>query len=74
MAVAAQLLRVLLEIGDLVLPRRDIEHADRLVARVDPQLVDRFGDAGEVLAAVLLEPLDLLREAREAVRQSVRER
>ena len=66
-AEAPQLLGVFLEVGHLVLPGRDVEDADRLVARVDAELVDGCHDPGEVLPPELLEPLHLLREAREPV-------
>jgi hypothetical protein len=60
---APQLLHVLLEVGHLVLAGRDVEDADGLVARVDPELVDRGDDPGEVVAPELLEALHLLRKA-----------
>jgi hypothetical protein len=71
---AAQLPCVLLEVGDLVRARGHVENADGLVARVDPEALDRLDDPSEVLAPELLEAGHLLAEALEAVGETVRQR
>ncbi len=73
-AVAAQQRRLLRELLDLVRARGDAEHPGLLPLRVDAQAVDVRPHPVQVLPPQRLEQVQLLREARGAVRQPVRQR
>jgi hypothetical protein len=73
-AVAPQQCRLLVELGQLVRTRRDRQHPGLEPRRLDAVALQVRLQSFEVVARQRLELIELLREARGAVRQAVRER